>query len=58
VWAVGACLGLFCVVLGLVIAGGIGTAVALVGFAVIVAICAAALRSHRRRRPRPPPRSR
>lgn len=54
VWAVGTCLGLACVVLGLVIAGGIGTAVAVLGFVVIVAGCGAAVRSHRGRPPRPP----
>lgn len=54
VWAVAACCGLGSVVLGLVMAGGIGIAVALVGFVVIVAVCWAALRSRRRRHPRPP----
>jgi Na+(H+)/acetate symporter ActP len=49
VWAAGTCLGLSCVVLGLVIAGGIGTAVAVIGFVVIVTSCAAAFRSRRRR---------
>jgi Flp pilus assembly protein TadB len=53
VWAVGICLGLGCIVFGLITAGGIGTAVAVVGFVVIVASCWAALRSYRRRRPRP-----
>jgi Flp pilus assembly protein TadB len=53
VWAVGIFLGLGCIVVGLVIAGGIGTAVAVVGFVVIVASCWAALRWYRRRRPRP-----
>jgi hypothetical protein len=54
VWAGGILLGLSCAVVGLVIAGGIGTAVAVVGFVLIVAGCAAALRAHRTRRPRPP----
>jgi hypothetical protein len=54
VLAVGTCLGFSCVVLGLITAGGSGTAVAVVGFVVIVAICGAAFRSHRRRRPSPP----
>ena len=53
VWAVGIGLGLGCIVFGLITAGGIGTAVAVVGFVVIVASCSAALRSYRRRRPRP-----
>ena len=53
-WAVGICVGLSCVVVGLVIANGVGIALALIGFAVIVAACWAALRSHRRRRRRPP----
>ena len=54
VWAVGIFLGLSCVVAGLVIAGAIGTALAVIGFVAIVANCWAALRSHRRRRPQPP----
>jgi len=48
------CFGLGCVVFGVVIAGGVGTAVALVGFVVVISICAAAFRSHRRRHRKPP----
>ena len=54
VWAVGVCFGLGCVVFGVVVAGGVGTALALLGFVVVISICAAVLRSHRRRRRRPP----
>jgi Flp pilus assembly protein TadB len=54
VWVLGVCFGLGCVVFGVVIAGVIGTVVALVGFVVVVSICAAVLWSHRRRRGRPP----
>jgi lipid-A-disaccharide synthase-like uncharacterized protein len=54
VWAVGIFGGLSCIVIGLVIAGAIGMATAVVGFVLIVANSWAALRSHRRRRPRPP----
>jgi hypothetical protein len=54
-WAVGICVGLGCIVFGLTTAGGIGTAVAVVGSVLLVASCSAALRSYRRRRPRPAP---
>lgn len=54
VWAGGIFLGLTCVVIGLVIAGGIGTAVAVVGFVLIIASCAVALRARRPRRSWPP----
>jgi Flp pilus assembly protein TadB len=54
VWVVGMCIGFGCVVLGLVIAGGVGVAVAVFGLVVIV-VCAATVRSRRRRRPRRPP---
>ncbi len=54
VWAVCGCLGFGCVVLGLITAGGLGAAVAVVGFVFIVASCWAALRLHRRQRPSPP----
>ncbi len=50
VWAVGAFLGLGCVVLSVIIAGGIGAAVAVVGVVLIMASCWTAFRSHRRRR--------
>jgi len=53
-WAVGICVGLSCVVVGLVIADSVGIALALIGFALIVAGCWAALWSHRQRRRRPP----
>ena len=53
-WAFGGFLGPCCVVIGLVIAGGIGTAVAVVGFVLIIASCAVALRARRPRRSWPP----